>query len=123
MISNIVVNPVFLLDCPAAELKKTRVCRTTITGCKMWADNDNANDTRPPSVEIVLLRDGEAYRRKTIDSTGDGIYIFSCLPVWKNSEERYNYKIDEPEVPDHYTKTIQGYNVINTLTMVGFLNL
>jgi len=116
--SNIVVNPVFLLDCPAATLGKSRVCRTTITGCKMWADNDNANNTRPASVEIVLLRNGEAYRRKTIDSTGDGIYIFSCLPVWKNSEERYSYKIDEPKVPDNYTKTIQGNNVINTLTMV-----
>ena len=118
MTSNIVVNPIFLLDCPAAELEKSRICRKTITGCKMWADNDNAHDTRPPSVEIVLLRDGEIYRRKTIDSTGDGIYIFSCLPVWKSSEDRHNYKIDEPEVPDNYAKTIQGYNVINTLTMV-----
>ena len=49
----------------------------------MWADNDNANNARPPSVEIVLMRDGEAYRRKTIASTGDGIYISSSLPVQK----------------------------------------
>jgi len=39
------------------------------------------------------------------------------LPIWKNSEDRYRYKIDEPEVPVNYTKTIKGYNVINTLTM------
>lgn len=109
--TNIVVNPLIEFRCP----KIKRVCRITIEGCKIWADNDNAEDTRPPSVEIVLLRDGEVYRRKTIDSTGDGKFIFACLPVWKNSEDRYSYRVDELEVPDNYVKRIEGYNVINTL--------
>lgn len=112
--TNFVINPIILVDCPDISYWP---CRKTITGCKIWADNDNANNTRPESVEIILLRDGEVYRRKTIYSDDDGNYIFSCLPIWKNSEDRYRYKIDEPEVPDNYTKTIKGYNVINTLTM------
>lgn len=118
--TNIVVNPIIIFKCPDISKKTSRVCRKTITGCKIWADNDNVNNTRPASVEIVLLRDGEVYRRKTIDSTGDEIYIFSSLPVWKNSEDRYNYKIDELDVPDNYSKTIEGYDVINTLTKFDF---
>ena len=113
--SNVVVNPAITYRCPKAGGKARRVCRQTITGCKIWVDDDNANETRPDSIEIVLLRDGEEYRRKTIYSKRDGIYIFACLPVWKNSEDRYFYEIEELEVPDNYAKTIEGYNVINTL--------
>ena len=91
------------------------MCRIAIEGCRIWADNDNADGTRPATVDIVLLRDGVVYRTKTIDSTGDGKYIFACLPVWKNAEGRYSYKIDELEVPANYVKRIEGYNVINTL--------
>lgn len=110
--TNIVINPRIELQCP----KISRACRIAIEGCKIWADNDNVDGTRPATVEIVLLQDGEVYRRKTIDGAGDGKYIFACLPVWKNYEDRYSYRVDELEVPDNYVKRIEGNNIINTLT-------
>lgn len=89
-------------------------CRKSIEGRKIWIDNDNADNTRPLSVEILLLRDGEVYQGIVMDSADDGDFVFCCLPIWKNSSHKYNYQIDEAMVPDGYVKTIEGYNVINT---------
>lgn len=90
-------------------------CRITIAGHKIWRDGNNLTKVRPPFVKINLLRDKEVYKSVEIDSTGDGAYIFDCLPVYKNSSHKYVYQIDETEVPTGYTKTIDGYNVINTI--------
>lgn len=111
--TNIVENPVI----GTCNLKgKGLKCRKTITGRKIWVDNNNEDGTRPPSVDINLLQDGEVYKSVTLDSTGDGIYAFACLPIWKSSEKKYSYQIDEALVPDNYTKKIEDYNIINTLS-------
>lgn len=89
--------------------------RIDIKGRKIWVDNDNMYSTRPPSTEIILLRDGEIYKTTTVKSTGDGAYTFACLPVWQNSSHKYAYRVDEQEVPIGYSKTIQEYNITNTI--------
>lgn len=97
------------------NIKQTTKCRKIIKGRKIWSDNENANNTRPPSVEIVLLKDREVYKSISIDSTGNGGFVFVCLPIRKNSNHLYEYQIDEPQVPNGYRKSINGYNVTNTL--------
>lgn len=94
--------------------KETK-CRTSIGGQKLWVDNDNEGNTRPANVEIILLRDGVELKRITLDSFGDGQFGFCCLPVWNKSGQKYRYTVDEV-TPDGYIKTIEGRNIINTLT-------
>lgn len=98
--------------CRASGMK----CRISVEGQKIWVGDENSRDSRPPSMEIILLRDGKVYKRTNVDSAGDGAFAFCCLPKWKNSGNAYEYRIDEANVPDDYTKTIEGYNVVNTFT-------
>jgi|GEM_PF-1517772 len=88
-------------------------CGRTIRGKKIWIDENNEQGLRPATVTINLLRDGDPYKSVTLDSMGEGAYIFKCLPIWKDPETQYVYSIDEVDVPAGYSKTIKGYNVIN----------
>lgn len=83
---------------------------------KIWVDDGSAGGTRPSYARITLLRDGRAYKSLDVDSTGDGYFIFCCVPIGENPRHKYTYEIDELDVPDGYTKTIEGYNIINTLS-------
>lgn len=111
--TNSVENPLKGSRC--ADQIKSNKCRKVIKGQKIWVDNDNSGNTRPPSVEIILTRNGQVYRSVSLSSTGSGVYAFGCLPVWKTPHEKYNYQVDEVLVPEHYIKTIDGNNIINTL--------
>lgn len=97
--------------CPCYALKTK--CRTSIKGKIIWEDNDNAENKRPAYAEVILLRDGEVYKRIDVESTGDGTFVFCCVPIKKNPRHKYSYQIDELNVPDGYIKTIKGYKVIN----------
>ena len=90
-------------------------CGRTISGKKIWVDSDDERGQRPPSVTINLLRDGDPYKAVTLDSMGDGNYSFKCLPIWKDPETQFVYSIDELDVPAGYAKTIQGFNITNTI--------
>lgn len=109
--TNLVVNPI--AGYCLGTLQSTK-CRKTVKGHLIWEDNGNS-DTRPPAVEIILIRDGVVYKSISMDSAGDGAFVFGCLPVWKNSDHKYNYQAEETIIPDGYTKTIEGYNIINAL--------
>lgn len=41
-------------------------------------------------------------------------YTFKCLPIYKSFGVEYTYSVDEIDVPAGYTKTVNGYNIINT---------
>lgn len=91
------------------------ICRIDINGRKIWNDNENAFGTRPPSVDIDLLRDGDVFDTRTVDSASDGRFTFACLITGRNPEHRYVYRIAEPAPPAGYTTKIDGFNVTNTL--------
>lgn len=100
---------------PCTCYAKATKCRKSIKGKKIWEDNNNEKGTRPDFVEIVLRRDGEVYRRLNVDAKGDGTFIFCCIPIGKNSLTKYNYQVDEINVPAGYTRRVEGNNVINTI--------
>lgn len=93
-------------------------CRMNIKGRKIWVDDNNAYNTRPDTVKINLMRDGELYRSIDLDSEGDGVFTFSCLPKWKKDDQKYIYKVEEAKTPVGYTKSQQGYEITNTLEKV-----
>jgi len=88
-------------------------CRITIKVTVTWEGDDNPAE-RPSSVDITLLRDGEDYESAAVDTESDGVYTFACLPVWKSSGHKYTYEVDLSEIPEGYTKTINGFNIILT---------
>lgn len=100
-------------DKPCPCYSKTTKCRKTIKGKKIWVDN--TPDKRPSAVEITLYRNNEFYDSIIIDETNNWSYIFCCVPIWDSTGNKYKYQVDEVIVPDGYTKTIEEYNIINTL--------
>lgn len=108
----------FKLEDVLALAENEDACTMDITVKKIWADNNNAYATRPPTVDINLLRDGVFYRKATLDSMGTGTYTFACLPVWNNSQQEYKYEVTEATVPAGYTVAVDGYIITNTLKTV-----
>ena len=90
---------------------------TTVSGRKTWNDNDNQFNTRPESITVNLMRNGEKYAEKIVkaDKKGNWSYRFDKLPKYDAEGKAYTYTIQEGKVPDYTTK-INGYNLVNTYT-------
>ncbi|MGM0283067.1 MULTISPECIES: Cna B-type domain-containing protein [Enterococcus] len=90
---------------------------TTVSGRKTWNDNDNKFNTRPESITVKLMRNGEKYAEKIVkaDKKGNWTYRFDKLPKYDAEGKAYTYTIQEGKVPDYTTK-INGYNLVNTYT-------
>ncbi|MGF2051130.1 Cna B-type domain-containing protein [Enterococcus casseliflavus] len=90
---------------------------TTVSGRKTWNDNDNKFNTRPESITVKLMQNGEKYAEKIVkaDKEGNWTYRFENLPKYDAEGKAYTYTIQEGKVPDYTTK-INGYNLVNTYT-------
>ena len=84
-----------------------------VTGSKTWIDNNNAYETRPESITINVLADGEEVASKTVTAADGWSYKFTDLPMNKAGEEIV-YTITEDTV-EGYNTAISGYDVTNTL--------
>ena len=89
---------------------------TSVSGTKTWVDYDNKYNSRPESITINLLANGEKVDSKTITPQNDRwTYEFDeGLPVYKNGQ-KITYTISEDTVSG-YTSNVTGYNVTNTYT-------
>ncbi len=89
---------------------------TSVSGTKTWVDYDNKYNSRPESITINLLANGEKVDSKTITpQNGSWTYEFDeGLPVYKNGQ-KITYTISEDTVSG-YTSNVTGYNVTNTYT-------
>ena len=90
---------------------------TEISGTKTWNDYDNKFNTRPESITVNLMQNGEKYAEKIVkaDKKGNWSYRFDKLPKYDAEGKAYTYTIQERKVPDYTTK-INGYNLVNTYT-------
>ena len=90
---------------------------TEISGTKTWNDYDNQFNTRPESITVKLMQNGEKYAEKIVkaDKKGNWTYRFDKLPKYDAEGKAYTYTIQEGKVPDYTTK-INGYNLVNTYT-------
>ncbi len=53
---------------------------TNISVRKLWYDNDNSANTRPNTVEITLLLDGNEYKKAELNKDNDFKFTFNNLP-------------------------------------------
>jgi LPXTG-motif cell wall-anchored protein len=90
---------------------------TEVSGTKTWNDNDNKFNTRPESITVKLMRNGEKYAEKNVksDNHGNWTYRFDKLPKYDAEGKVYTYTIQEENVPEYTTK-VNGYDLVNTET-------
>lgn len=100
---------------------------TDITVVKTWNDNDNAYNTRPESITVKLLANGEQVAQATItaaqDAENEWTYTFKDLPKYSSykikdgkivGDKAIVYTAIEDDV-ENYDKTQDGLSIRNTL--------
>lgn len=86
-----------------------------ISGTKTWSDDSNAHGTRPSSITVQLLRNGEKIREMTVSGKGDKWgYRFGSLPKLDEKGNAYTYTVREVKVAG-YTTRVSGTNITNSL--------
>ncbi len=93
----------------------------SISGTKTWVDYNNADNTRPESITIILLRNRNEIARKTITADDNWEYTFDNLEKYDENGKEYVYEIQEVPVEGYETE-IDGYNIINryeTITSIS----
>lgn len=90
--------------------------KTTVKGHKIWKDEDNKDGIRPASITVKLLADGkETGQTATVSETSGWTYEFTGLDRYQEGKE-IAYTVEEVNVPDGYTASVEGYNITNTHT-------
>lgn len=95
----------------------------SVSASKVWEDFDDKEGKRPDSVTVRLYADGEAAGGPvSLDDRNGWTYTWTDLPMKKNGSD-IRYTVDEPEVPDGYSKAVtgdanEGFTITNTYTPV-----
>ncbi|MCP9017368.1 Cna B-type domain-containing protein [Streptococcus sp. CF8-6] len=90
--------------------------KTAVKGHKIWKDEDNKDGIRPASITVKLLADGkETGQTATVSETSGWTYEFTGLDRYQEGKE-IAYIVEEVNVPDGYTASVEGYNITNTHT-------
>ncbi len=86
----------------------------SVSGSKIWDDDNNRDGKRPESITINLLKNGEVTAVKEVTSKDSWSWTFAYLPKYEAGKEIV-YSISENTV-EGYTPEINGYNIKNTYT-------
>ncbi|MDD6024425.1 MAG: Cna B-type domain-containing protein [Oscillospiraceae bacterium] len=88
---------------------------TSITVVKKWDDGDNNDRSRPDSITVNLLADGEKVRTAEITAEDDWKVTFENLPFYKDGK-KIVYTVTEEPVPG-YTAKVDDYVITNSYTL------
>ena len=94
---------------------------TSITVSKSW-DGD-IPETRPESVTLTLLQNGEEYRTQTVTADENWQYTFTGLPIADASGIKYRYSVREDNVTEAYTVWYSNGGVRATGPSEGYYNV
>ena len=90
--------------------------KTAVKGKKIWDDANNKDGIRPASITVKLLADGkETGQTATVSETSGWTYEFTGLDRYQEGKE-ITYTVEEVNIPDGYTASVEGYNITNTHT-------
>ncbi len=80
----------------------------TISGTKVWDDDENSENTRPEKITLNLLQNGEKIDSVDVtpDSDGDWTWSFGEQEKYDNDGDEYTYTVEEVAV-DGYTSTVE----------------
>lgn len=83
----------------------------SITIQQVWDDDDNTGGTRPDSITLTVLQDGRDYKEVTLSSENGWACTLDNLPECGEDGNPYKYSIKEPDAPDGYTISVDGFTV------------
>ena len=88
--------------------------KTSISGQKIWNDNDNQDGKRPSKITVNLLANGVKVASKEVkaDAAGTWAYHFDNLDVVDDAGNVIAYTVSEEPV-EGYETTIEGTNITN----------
>ena len=88
---------------------------SSVSGTKIWRAPEGTE--LPESITVTLYQNGRVYNAEnnpqTVTKDNGWHYEWTNLPTQDAHGLPYTYYVDE-DVPDGWTKTIDGYNIINT---------
>ena len=98
------------------DLINTKSEKIEITGTKTWRAPEGTE--LPESITVILNRNGSPVARKEVTAADDWSYEFTNLPAYSaDGSTAYIYTVDEEPV-EGYITTVDGTNLINTITSV-----
>ena len=101
--------------------------KKNISISKIWDDSSNKYLTRPESVNIKLLRNGELYKELTLNGNSDTWEVsVNDLDTYDDSGKLYKYTIEEIDQINRYeniTYDQTNYTITNKLTDVPKVTL
>lgn len=89
----------------------------TISGQKIWKDDNDLFRYRPESVTIRLYADGEEAGFALTSKEGERKYCFPAVPKFAEDGHAIEYTVTEDAV-ERYTAKVEGFNVINEFALV-----
>ena len=99
--------------------------KTSVSGKKIWKDEDNRDGIRPKEIEVVLYANGYAIQNKTVEADADGNwnYKFDDLDKYDDDGNLIDYMVKEEAVAG-YKATYNGFTITNehkpeTITIRG----
>ncbi|WP_313793901.1 Cna B-type domain-containing protein [Fundicoccus culcitae] len=92
---------------------------TAVSGQKFWEDYNDQFETRPESITVNLLRNGEFFKdvEVTPNDEGNWFYSFTDLNIHDENGQEYVYTIEEELDEDAsklYTSQVDGFNIYNS---------
>ena len=90
---------------------------TELGGGKTWKDNNNAYGTRPDSIIVNLLANGEKVQDKEVTEgeLGNWNFFFENLVKFDEEGKKIEYSISENDIINYIGK-VENTNITNTLT-------
>ncbi|WP_281679046.1 Cna B-type domain-containing protein, partial [Eggerthia catenaformis] len=88
--------------------------KTSVSGKKIWKDEDNRDGIRPKEIEVVLYANGYAIQNKTVEADADGNwnYKFDDLDKYDDDGNLIDYMVKEEAVAG-YKAIYDGFNITN----------
>ena len=89
--------------------------KITISGKKIWNDNNNEKGKRPEKVVVNLFDGKTKVASVEVTAETEWKYTFENLPKYKNKGEEIKYTVIEEEI-ENYTSEVNGFDITNTYT-------
>lgn len=91
----------------------------SLSGKKIWVDDENQWKKRPEEITVNLMRNGSLYQEKKVKQKEDGSDIWSFefldLPKYDWEGKEWTYTIEEKQVPFYEGKVDQGASTITNI--------
>ncbi|MFA2576730.1 Cna B-type domain-containing protein [Bacillus mobilis] len=99
------------IELPISNNVKT----TSVSGTKIWNDNNNKFGKRPERITVQLLQNGTEFKTQEVkaDEKGNWAFSFEDLPKYDGQGNEYKYTVDEVKVDGYETK-VEGTTITNT---------